>query len=1131
MRCPSCQALNSTAARFCEDCGERLTRSCPRCHADVTSGKNFCWSCGERLVTSDSDPVSAPLAYTPKHLAERILTTKASLEGERKRITVLFADIKASMELMADRDPEEARKLLDPVIEYMMEAVHRYEGTVNQLAGDGIMALFGAPLAHEDHAVRACYAAFEMQATIKRHAQMVRRADGVEVQIRAGLSSGEVVVSTINNDLRMDYITVGKTAHLAARMEQIATPGTIRLTEDTLRLAHGFINVRSLGLVPIKGLKQPINVYELTGVLTPRSRFHSTAKRGLTRFVARENELEVLHEALALTATGRGQVRTIVGEPGLGKSRIVWELAHSHRVDDWLVLQAGAVSYRKTTSYLPIVDLLKGYFGVEESDDSTTICEKLTRKLLALDRALQVHLPALLALLDVPSNDPHWSELDPPQRRRRTMDALKELLLRESEVQPLLLVIEDLHWIDPETQAALDALVESLSDDKIFLLVNCRPEYQQRWQHLDYYAAITLDPLPTASAERFLLALLGTDGDLKQLKQTLIAKTGGNPFFIEESVRALVEIGALTGKHGTYQPAKQLPEIQVPGTVQAVLAARIDRLSLTDKTLLQTASILGRYVPLNLLQSIADVTEDQLKAAIERLQAAEFLNESGLLPGVEYSFKHALTHEVAYGSLLQDRRRALHMRVVETIEQTYPDRLIEHVDRLAHHALLGEDWAKAVAYLQKAGAKAFARSAHHEAVRLFKEALAVLPHLPETKETLEQAIDLRFDLRNALLPLAEWGSIEKYLEDAEVLARNLGDQRRLASVSGYMAGLHLNTTCQASAIRAFAREIEAIGRTLDDVPLQIAGQYYRVWLGALTGDHRGNEKLCRELLNALSGDLSLTRLGLVAYPSVVSHAFLARALAELGELSKGGELGHEAIRLAEEFDHSFSLIWACLNLGHLERVRGDFKKAEKLVEHAAALSQEWNMAYLTPITLATLGSVYVASGRIEDGVSSLERALDGYASSGIGYMLALSLVYLGEAKLFAGELEQAWDVGNRAVALAHERNESGHEAWAHRLLGDIASHNNRMDLATAETCYAKSAALALTLGMRPLLAHCHLGRGKVRRRAGNRRASSQDLTAAINFFDQMGSQFWSEKANSELKAVKTPNGDCSLPCG
>jgi len=500
------------------------------------------------------------------------------------------------------------------------------------------------------------------------------------------------------------------------------------------------------------------------------------------------------------------------------------------------------------------------------------------------------------------------------------------------------------------------------------------------------------------------------------------------------------------------------------------------------------------------------------------LQAAEFLYEFGFLPGIEYTFKHALTHEVAYGTLLQDRRRALHVRIVETIERTYPDRLAEHVERLAHHAFLGENWAKALTYLQQAGAKAFARSVHREAVRCFEQALTALSHLPQTRKTLEHAIDLRFDLRNALLPLVEWGRIEGYLREAEDLARQLNDQRRLASVSGYRSGLLLTTGGRASDVRKFAEEIEAIGASLRDVALQVAAPYYRVWLGALSGDYRGTESLCRTLLDVLPGDLSRERFGLLAYPAVVARAFLARALAELGAFDEGREHGEEAVRLAEIVDHPFSLIWACLNLGHLEGLRGEFMRAIAPLERAVALSQEWNIAYLTPIALAALGHVYAQSGRVEEGVATLQQALAGYAC-GIGYLRSMSMVQLGQAQLLAGRLEEAWDLGTHAVMLAGERAERGHEAWAHRLLGETASHRDCPDVAAAEAHYASSNGLAVELGMRPLIAQCQFSVGKLHQRAGDRRAT-QELTTAMSLFHEMGMRFWLEKTETEIRALE-----------
>ena len=686
MKCPRCQHDNPTGTKFCGECAAPLA-TCPACGATNPPENKFCGQCATPLRTTPAPKFAAPDSYTPKHLAEKILTSKAALEGERKHVTVLFADLKGSMELLADRDPEEARKLLDPVLEHMMEAVHRYEGTVNQVMGDGIMALFGAPLAHEDHAVRACYAALRMQEAVKRYAEEVRRSEGVLPQIRVGLNSGEVVVRSIGSDLQMDYSAVGQTTHLAARMEQMAAVDSILLTAGTLRLAEGYVQVRALGPINVKGLGGPLEVFELTGASLARTRLQAAAARGLTRFVGRDAEMETVRLALEGARAGRGEAVALVGEPGVGKSRLVWEFTHSHRTQSWLILESGSVSYGKATAYLPVIDLLKAYFQIEGRDDTRKVREKVTGKVLSLDRGLELILPALLALLDVPVEDAGWERLDPPQRRQRTLDGIKRLLLRESQVQPLLVLFEDLHWVDAETQALLDSLVESLPTARILLLVNYRPEYQHGWGNKTYYRQLRIDPLPAASAEDLVASLLGDDPGLQPLKPLLIDRTEGNPLFLEESIRTLVETGALAGERGEYRLIRAVSSLQMPASVHAVLAARIDRLADGDKQLLQAAAVVGKDVPLALLQGVSGLDENEVTLALTRLQAAEFLYEASFFPEPEYTFKHALTHEVAYGSLLAERRRALHARIVETIEKSYAARISEQVERLGHHAL------------------------------------------------------------------------------------------------------------------------------------------------------------------------------------------------------------------------------------------------------------------------------------------------------------------------------------------------------------------------------------------------------------------------------------------------------------
>jgi class 3 adenylate cyclase/tetratricopeptide (TPR) repeat protein len=1064
-------------------------------------------------------PGPAPLAYTPPYLAEKIRTAKSVLEGERKQVTVLFADLKGSTELIRDLDPEQAQALLDPALHAMMDAVHRYEGTVNQVLGDGIMALFGAPVAHEDHAARACYAALAMQAAMRRYAEDVRRSHGLEMQARVGLNSGEVVVRAIGNDLHMDYSAVGQTAHLAARMEQLATPGSIRLTAATLRLVEGLVQVHTLGRFTVKGLTEPVEVFELVGASTIRHRLQASAARGLTRFVGRQQELAALQQALARAGAGHGQVVALVGEAGVGKSRLVYECLHAHHMPGWLVLESASVSYGKATPYFPVIDVLKRYSHVEEGDDVRTIRAKVTGQVLTLDPALQDAVPALLSLLDAVPADSPFLTLDPPQRRQRTLDALKRVLLRESQVQPLLLVFEDLHWIDSETQAFLNSLVESLPTAQILLLVNYRPEYQHGWGGKTYYTQLRLDPLPPANAEEFLQELLGDNPSLAPLTRLLIERTEGNPFFLEESARTLVETKALVGTPGAYRLAQSLPTIQMPATVQAVLAARIDRLAPEEKRLLQTAAVIGTEVPFTLLQAIAELPEATLHRGLAHLQAAEFLYETHLFPDLAYTFKHALTYEVAYSSLLQERRRALHTKIVAVLETLDADRSAEQVEWLAHHAVRGEVWDKALQYCWQAGVKAAARSAHREAVVSFEQALGALQHLPESRARSEQAIDLRFDLRNALFPLGEEQRILDHLRVAEHLAEALDDHRRLGRVASFMTHYFIIVGDLDRALESGQRAL-VVSEALGDVALQVEARVHLGRLYYVLGDYRRAIAVLRKNVEALQGDLRCEHFSLPGVASVVSYAWLVRSLAELGAFAEGMTHAEEAVRIAEVADHSFTLFDAYYSVGCLCLRKGEIPKALPLLERALALVQSRNMLIVFPSTASALGVAYALSGQVRQALPLLEQAMQLSESMGIKATHALGVAALSEAYLLAGRIDEALPLAGRALECSSDLKQYGHQAWILRLLGEIVAHRHPPEAEQAEAYYRQALTMAEDLGMRPLQAHCHRGLGALYATTGQREQACAALAAAVTLYRDMDMTCWLPETEAALAQVQ-----------
>ncbi len=1117
MQCLRCQHENPTGGKFCGECGNRLEVRCPDCGTANAPANKFCHACGATLQQGSSGArFVAPEHYTPRHLSERILTTKSALEGERKQITVLFADLKGSMELLADRDPEQARKFLDPVLERMMDSVHRYEGTVNQVMGDGIMALFGAPLAHEDHGIRACYAALRMQDAVKRYAEEVQRTHGVPIQIRVGLNSGEVVVRTIGSDLRMDYTAVGQNTHLAARMEQAAMPGTILISSSTLRLAEGYVQVKALGKLPVKGLSEAVDAYELTGAQAARTRLQAAASRGLTRFVGRNAELDQLRKVWQQAAAGQGQVVAVVGEPGVGKSRLFYEFARSRPREPWLILESGSVSYGKATAYLPVIELLKGYFKINDRDDHRAIREKVTGRLLALDESLKSALSAVLALLDTPFGDAEWETLDPERRRQLTLDVVKRLLLRESQVQPLLLVFEDLHGVDSETQALLNGLVESLPLARMLLLVNYRPDYRHDWGSKSYYSQLRIDPLERDSAEKLLDALLGSDVALQPLKRLLAERTGANPFFLEESVRAFLETGTLVGVPGDYHPTGPLTAIQVPSTVQPIIAARIDRLSPEVKQLLQAATVIGTTVPFALLHAIAQLPDEALRHGLAHLQSAEFIYETGLFPEPEYTFKHALTHEVAYESLLQERRRTLHGRIMGAIEDLYGDRLAEHIERLSHHALRGEVWDKAVSYCYQAGAKAAAKSAHREAVTRFTDALAAIERLPQSGAIMQQAFDLRFSLRTSLSPLGEFQRSFELLHEAEAIATTLNDQSRLARVLTFKALYYWSIGQQDRAIDASEQAL-VTAEPAGDTPALILAKLFagRAWHAR--GDYAHAIELLNWVVDETEGDRT-NFLGMANLPSVSARTWLSWSLAERGDFGAAIARGDEGVYIAEAVDHLVSRIYAYMALGIVHLRKGDLAVAISTLQRAFQLSATENLRMARATVAGYLGRAYTLSNRPDDAIAILEEAVAAAAGMELMVDQALRLAHLSEAYLQAGHVEQATRIAHLAQQSALDFNQRGASAWTQWLFGEIHSQSERQE--QAEEHYRKAVRLASELGMAPLIAHCHFGIGKGLGRTKKVEAARDHLVEAARLYGTLEMPFWKNEAEALLQGEK-----------
>jgi class 3 adenylate cyclase/predicted ATPase len=1061
--CGACRHSNPAGSKFCLECGLRLGGRCASCQAVLPAAAKFCNECGAKVVSAAPTPNLAPATYTPAHLVERILTSKASLEGERKQVTVLFADLKGSMELLADRDPEEARKLLDPVLEDMMEAVHRFEGTVNQVMGDGIMALFGAPLAHEDHAVRACYAALRMQESVKRYAEGIFRSYGVPVRIRVGLNSGEVVVRSIGSDLHMDYTAVGQTTHLAARMEQIADPGTIRLTANTLHFAEGFVQVQGLGPTPVKGVAAPVEVYELTGAGLARTRMQIVAARGFTRFVGRDTEMSALDRALDLMRQGHGQVVAIVGEPGIGKSRLFWEFTHSHHTHGALVLECASVSHGKATAYLPLADLLREYFRIERRDDARHAAEKVTGRVLMLDRALEPQLPALMALVDVPVDDPAWVGLEAHQRRRETVEAARRLLLRESQNQPLVLVFEDLHWLDSETQAFLDGLIESLATARVLLLVNYRPEYRHGWSQKTYYAQMRLDPLPQASAAELLETLLGADPSLGPLKSLLITRTEGNPFFLEECVRTLVETGAVQGERGAYRTVRPIGEVQVPGTVQTVLAARIDRLAPDDKRLLQAAAAIGKDVPFPLLEAIVDLSGDALRRGLAQLQTTEFVYETRLFPDLEYMFKHALTHAVAYQSLLKSTRQQLHGRIAQALQERFAGMAAAQPELLAHHLTECGRLEEAATAWERAGERAVSRSAFVEGIAHFRRGLELLETLPASPARVRQQLAIHLKLGGPLTATQGYAAPENLAvhSRARALCEETGETDALFDVLEGLWGYHYVKADLAIA-RELADQLLAIAeRTGDGTGLLRAHTALGCTASSLGEISMAKEHLERALACHDPERHSMLMTAWGADPGIIALGYLSGALTGFGYPDQGFAAAQRAFAIARLRPHSFGMAWGLQTMSFAYLRRGAMTEALETAEALILLSREQGFAQWLAHGMIFRGAALSGLGPPANAISLLKDALAAKLATGAQVSQPAFSCFLASACLRAGEGEAGLAVVAASLEQVERTDDRDSESTLWRLRGQLVlAQQGKDDESEAERSLQKALAVA-----------------------------------------------------------------------
>jgi class 3 adenylate cyclase/tetratricopeptide (TPR) repeat protein len=1101
MRCPKCQFENREGAKFCIECGNKLEIECSKCrHLNPPEGK-FCEECGANLTLP---PVQAPKTlsfdekltkiqkYLPEGLTEKILSQRDRIEGERRHLTVMFCDMQGFTPLSEMLGIEEAYAIMDQVYEILIHKVHDYEGTVNEMTGDGIVALFGAPIALEDAPQRAIRSAIAIHREMARFNDRIKReTKGLPLlKMRIGLNTGPVVVGSLGNDLRVEFKAVGDTVNLASRMEELAEPGTTYVTEETFRSTEGLFRFEALGEKRVKGRQEAVIVYRVIAASTSRTRFDVSAERGLTPFVGRERELELLFDSLEWVKAGRGQAISIVSEAGIGKSRLLYEFRKAVASEDVTFVEGRCLSYSKGVAYHLFIDSLKANFDIREADRDLEIREKVKRGLKTLGADEASILPYLLELFSVKESGIEKISLSPETRKDRMIEAINRMALKGSEIRPLILAYEDLHWVDKSSEDVLKHILESIPGARILLIFTYRPEFVLTWGAKSYHSQVMLNRLSNRESLTTIFHLLGTEKLDKALEEFILAKTEGVPFFIEELIKSLKDLNIIEREDNKYRITKEIREVTIPATIQDVIMARVDSLPEGMKRLLQTVSVVGRESGYDLIKRVTDLAEQELLFRLSVLKDSELLYERGIYPRSTYIFKHALTQEVAYYSLLLKRRKEIHAEVGRAIEALYTDRLEEHYELLAYHYSRSANAGKAVEYLYLANQKAVKLRAMEEAKAYFDEAMTHLDTLPDSDENRQRRISLLISQGEVFLLLGKTSEYYEILTRYEPMAIELENQALLGALfsrMGYCLYEFGHFDQSIKTLTKAAELCEAAGNIED------AGYSY-AWLGwphLYRGHYNRVLALKEELVRTMEQRFNPCWLvrGLCA---------AARACICLGRWDKAVEEAQKALKIAEESSDNSLVVFAVWTLSMAYTWKGDLDRG---VEYGELALQK----AVTPADEAWaqrgLGWALCRAGELTRGIKFLITALQNLQHRERMAGIIPATCTLGAGYWLAGENSKAKQTLEEALKITNRCGARYYFGWANRFLGEIALQADPMQAASH---FEKSIAVLQEINAGNDLALAYTGYGRLKKQQGQFPQAREYLTKALEIFEELG---------------------------
>ena len=1113
MKCSECQTENPHDAKFCIECAIPMEFHCPNCGAITPATGKFCKECAYDLrKPKETHPKDLSFAekldkiqrYLPKGLTEKILSQRDKIEGERKQVTVMFCDMAGFTNLSERLGPEEAYFIMDKIYEILIHKVHDYEGTVNEMTGDGIMALFGAPIALEDAPQRAIHSAYSIHKAIVKFSTQIRqkRREIPVIEMRIGIHTGPVVVGTLGNDLRVDFKAVGDTVNLASRIEGLAVPGATYVTENTFNLTEGFFRFESLGKKQIKGKENPVEVYRVFAPSTMKTRFDVNAERGLTPFVGRERELELLQDSFDRCKSGRGQAFSIMAEAGVGKSRLLYEFRKAGSNKDVTFLEGKCLSYSRGVAYHPVIDILKSNFNIQDNDRDNIIREKVRKGLKILEADDETTRPYLLELLSAKNGGIDKTTLGPETMKVRIAEALKRIVLKGSQIRPLIMAVEDLHWIDKSSEQYLKELLDHISGARVLLIFTYRPEFVHTWGGKSYHSQVTLNRLSNRESLAMLAYLLDTDKIDRDLEELVLNKTEGVPFFIEEFVKSLKDLRVIEKDDNTYRIANEKRAVSIPAKIQDVIMAQVDTLPDGAKGLLQTGSVIGREFSHELIKQVTDIPEREIMSSLSVLKDSELLFERGIYPQSSYIFKHALTQEVAYNSLLQKQRREIHGKIGSVMEDLYPMRSEKNYEMLAYHYIRSDDKEKALEYLDLANLKACQISAAEEAKAFFDELINLLYALPDTLKNKERRISLllRQDLVFELL--LKFSEYRDHLTRNEAAAVALGNQDLLGGLYSSLGNLEMWAGKLDRSIQTFTKAIKLCEASRNSV-------YTRSTFNGLLLSHyyMGNFNLA---LSFGEKALGVPDLDYDSFETMYLLSNLSLAYSSLGRFDKSTEKGQEAIKIAEEYSNNSLMSYALQCLTWVNTWKGDLTLA---VEHGKLAVEKAPTSADRAYSQGMLGYAFCRAGRLSKGIELLRKVLQTYQAARFLIMEIEVSVMLGEGYWLAEEFEKSSQILAKVLVLAERVKMKYHIAWAHRLLGEITIKTNPNK---AETHFNKSVSICKKIKAENSLALTFAGYGRLHKHQGNVAEARECFEKALEILERLGTLIEPDKIRREL---------------